>query len=334
MKILVTGHKGYIGSVLVPKLVGAGYDVVGLDSDLFPESQFYPEQKIDEIKKDIRDVTIDDLKGTDAVVHLAALSNDPLGDIDKSLTYEINWKASVHLAELAKACGIERFIFSSSCSVYTHNGDDYLNEESAPSPITDYGWSKMLAESGIKRLADKNFSPVYLRNATVFGNSPKLRLDLVVNKMTADSYLKGVVTVDSNPWRPLVHVEDVAKAIITTLQADVHLIHNETFNVGSNHMNWKVQDIAEIVKKMSTCRVDYKDNPVDKRNYRVDFTKIQNRLGLSLGTQSLANSAFDLWIAYQKHHLSSMDLENGKFVRIAQIKKYLKGLDKDLRWKK
>src|SRR3954447_9141690 len=251
MKVLVTGHKGYIGNVLVPMLLEAGHDVTGLDSGLYRGCGMHNESDrlVANIESDVRDVRASELEGFEAVIHLAALSNDPLGDLDANLTYDINWHASVRLAKLAKQAGVSRFLFSSSCSLYGAGSDDFLTEEAAFNPVTPYGESKIRTEEEVRKLADMNFSPTYLRNATAYGVSDHLRGDLVVNNLTGYAFLTGAALIKSEgkSWRPLVHIEDIARAFVAVIEAPRQDVHNESFNVGQTDENYLIKDVATIV---------------------------------------------------------------------------------------
>jgi len=238
MDILITGHLGYIGTVLVPILLQQGYNVTGLDCNYFEQSYYGGDiSDIPNIKKDIRDVELDDVKGFDAVIHLAALSNDPLGNLNPALTYQVNHQATVRLAELAKKAKIPKFLFSSSCSVYGAAGETLTDENSTPNPVTPYGKSKVLAETDLSKLASRDFCPIYLRNATAYGVSPLLRFDLVVNNLTAWAAATGkaLIKSDGSPWRPLVHVKDISRAFLALLQAPVEVVHNQAFNIGQTN---------------------------------------------------------------------------------------------------
>ena len=339
MKVLVTGHKGYIGTVLVPMLLAQNHEVVGLDSDLFERCTFgenIPE--IPEVRKDVREVEAADVEGFDVILHLAGLSNDPLGNLNPDLTFEINHRASVRLAKLAKEVGVPRFVFSSSCSNYGAGGEDLLNESSAFNPVTPYGKSKVMVEQDVSQLADDNFSPTFLRNATAFGVSPRLRFDLVLNNLVAWALTTGRVYIksDGTPWRPIVHIEDISRAFIAVMNAPRELIHNEAFNVGRNEDNYRIRELADIVEDVVPgCTIEYAaDGGPDKRCYRVDCSKILNTLPEFKPQWNARKGAEELLAAYQKIGLTLEEFEGERYKRIAHIQKLMREnlLDESLRW--
>lgn len=339
MRILVTGHKGYIGTAMVPMLVGEGYEVVGLDSDLYRFCTFGdPAPDVPQITKDIRDVQASDLEGFDAVVHLAGLSNDPLGDLNPELTYEINHGASVRLARLAKGVGITRFVFSSSCSNYGSAGENMVNEEAEFNPVTPYGHSKVRVERDVARLADAHFSPTFLRNATAYGVSPRLRFDLVLNNLVAWAFTTGHVHIKSDgaPWRPIVHIGDISRAFIAVLRAPRELVANQAFNVGLTEENYQIREIANIVAEtVPGSRIEFAtDAGPDKRCYRVDCSKLARTLPEFKPRWNARLGAKELYTTYCKVGLTLEDFEGPKYKRIGHITDLLQTgrLDKTLRW--
>jgi len=339
MKVMVTGNLGYIGTVLAPLLVDAGHDVVGLDVDLYQRCTFGDGlREVPTINKDIRDVELDDLRGLDAICHLAGLSNDPLGDLNPDLTYEINYKASVRLAELAKEAGVRRYVFSSSCSNYGAAGDDWLTEESPFNPVTPYGESKVLTEQDVSKLADDNFSPVFLRNATAYGVSPRLRFDLVLNNLTAWAFTTGKIRMksDGSPWRPIVHIEDISRAFAAVLRAPLELVHNRAFNVGVTSDNLQIRDIAGIVgETVPGCHVEFAEGASpDKRCYRVKCDLLGRVLPEFRPQWNARRGAGELYEAYKKYGLSLEEFEGPRYQRISHIRRLIREgvLSESLRW--
>ena len=340
MRVLITGHDGYIGSVLTRMARDAGHDVTGLDAFWFEGCALGPEpDAVPALRLDVRDIEVDHLQGFDAVVHLAAISNDPVGHLDPVCTFEVNHQGSVRMAEAAKQAGVGRFIFASSCSLYGAASPDQLLGESAPfNPVTPYGESKVLVERDVSRLADDGFSPIFLRNATVYGYSPRLRLDLVVNDFVAAAFTTGniVIKSDGTPWRPLVHVEDVARAVLAALVAPRESVHNEAFNVGRTQENYQVRDVAGIVTEVLVgSRVTYEEGGgPDSRCYRVDFSKAENSLPGFAPCWTVREGVHELADAYRRHGLTQDDLSSPRFVRLRRVQTLQREgkLGSDLRW--
>ena len=324
---------------MAPLIADAGHEVVGLDSDLFEQCTFGgPPRAFPSIRKDLRDVELSDLDGFDAVIHLAGLSNDPLGNLNPNLTYDVNHHASVRLARLSKEAGVKRFLFSSSCSTYGAAGDKILDETAEFNPVTPYGRSKVLVEQEVALLASPEFSPVFLRNATAYGVSPRLRFDLVLNNLTAWALTTGRVFIksDGTPWRPIVHIEDISLAFLAALEAPCELIHNQAFNVGRSEENYQIRDLAQIVKEtVPGCAIEFAaDAGPDKRCYRADFSRILKTLPAFQPKWNARRGARELYEAYRKVGLRVEDFEGPRYKRIDHIQGLLASgrLNSNLRW--
>jgi len=341
MKILITGSRGYIGTVMAPMMVAAGHEVAGVDADFYRRSTFGDwSESIATTVKDVREIEARDLAGLDAVVHLAALSNDPLGDLDPRLTYELNHLASVRLAALAKEAGVRRFVLASSCSNYGAAGDAPMNEDSELNPVTAYGESKVLAERDISRLADHSFTPTFLRCATAYGVSPRLRFDIVLNNLVAWAFTSGKVMLksDGTPWRPIVHIEDISRAFLAVLSAPPEVVRAQAFNIGRDDQNYRIREIAEIVKEtVPGCEVAFAEGAgPDKRNYRADFSKVARVLPWFQPQWDARKGARQLYEAYKAIGLKLTDFEGPRYRRIDQIKGLIASgdLGTDLRWRR
>ncbi len=338
MRVLLTGHHGYIGSVAVATLLEAGHDVTGLDTFFYEGCDLGLDRaEVAALRSDVRDVTVEELAGFDGVIHLAALSNDPIGELDPELTREINLSATVELARKAREAGVRRFVFASSCSMYGSADSDELVAEDAPlRPLTTYAESKVRAEAALSELADGDFAPVFMRNATAYGASPRFRFDVVLNNLAAWAFTTGRVRImsDGTPWRPLVHVEDIARAAEAALTAPHDLVAAQPFNVGANSENYRVSELAEIVREtIPGCEIEYAEGAgPDPRSYRVDFSKLARALPDGVPTWTAREGTRELLAEFEAAGLEERDVD--RYTRLTRLRKLRAdgALDEDLRW--
>jgi len=339
-RILVTGTEGYLGALLAPELIRQGYEVIGLDTGFYKERSLYQDggPTPTTFAKDLRHVRLKDLKDVDAVVHMAELSNDPVGQLAPTITYEINHKGSLHLAELARKAGVKRFVYMSSCSVYGLSKEDHVTEESRVNPQTAYAICKTLVERDVKQLANEAFSPIFMRNATAYGASPRMRFDIVLNNLAGLAWTTKEIkmTSDGTPWRPLVHGLDIARAIIAVLQAPTEAIHNEVFNVGDTSHNYRVREIAELVGEVFPgCRVSFGAPGQDNRSYRVSFEKIRKHLPGFRCAWHARRGAKQLYDLFKRIDMTKDVFECRTFTRLKQLEYLIRTqqIDPQFFWK-
>ena len=340
-RVLITGHKGYIGSVMAPYFAQAGYDVVGLDTGYYDPCTLVPDQvRIPYKQKDVRDLELDDVKGFDVVVHLAALSNDPIGNMNDGWTEDINFRASVRLAELAKAADVQRYLFSSSCIMYGMSDAAVVTEESPLDPKTEYARSKVKSERAISELADDQFSPTFMRNGTVYGVSPRMRFDTVLNDLVGSAVTTGKITLysDGKPWRPVVHVHDVARAFLTALEAPIADVWNQAFNTGANHLNHQIVELAQIVADtVPGCKFEILAQPgADQRTYKADFGKFANVFPKFTFKWNAKEGARELYQTFKRIGLTHDSYVDKRFTRLKWLRHLLEAreLSESLRWQR
>jgi nucleoside-diphosphate-sugar epimerase len=341
MKVLVTGTEGYLGSLFAPLLMERGHEVTAVDTGYYKVGWLYNGTSLTAktLNKDIRHITIEDVQGMDAIVHMAELSNDPTGQLAPHITYEINHKGSVRLAELAKQAGVRRFVYMSSCSVYGVASEGDVTEETPVNPQTAYAECKAMVERDVTRMADDDFSPTFMRNATAFGASPRMRFDIVLNNLSGLAWTTKEIkmTSDGTPWRPLVHALDIAKALICTLEAPRDIVHNQIFNVGDTANNYQVREIAEIVAGVfKGCALSFGNNGADNRSYRVSFEKINTQLPGFKCDWNAQRGAQQLYDVFSQIDMTQEDFESRGFTRLKQLEYLIRTqqIDKDFFWSK